>query len=66
MVNKSANQTDRSSIGGGAAAGLELDGETDESLPTPPETDVMAGCPDPKTCNDPTVTLGGSDSQAAA
>lgn len=66
MVTKSANRSDRSSAGGEVAARLELDDGTAETLATPPETDVMAGCPDPKNCNDPGVTLGGSDDQAAA
>ena len=67
MVNKSANDTDRSSTGGGAAASLELDVETDETQVPPPDENVIGGCPDPKNCTDPSVTVdSGLDNQAAA
>lgn len=58
MVNKSANDTDRSSAGGGTvAASVGLDGGTDETQATPPEESLTGGCPDPDNCTKPGVTL---------
>jgi hypothetical protein len=60
MVNKSANDTDRSSAGEGAAVGAEQDGGTDESQATP-----MIGCPDPNNCTKPGFSLTSTSEQAA-
>jgi hypothetical protein len=59
MVNKSANDTDRSNAGGGTAgtASVELDGATDESPAPSPEEIMINDCPDPDNCTKPGATL---------
>jgi len=70
LVNKSANDTDDTTAGDRADTSAELGGGGDEfgdgqALPPDGEA-IIGGCPDPKNCTDPKLTVDTDSGQREA